>query len=167
MNNLKILVALYAYDELSNLKLLLPKLKKLINEKYSSIEIKVIGKINNDDQTVKFCNSLGIEVISRKNSNSFGDATRTAFDHAFKDNYDWVITMDSDGQHNISYIKDFYNLMIKNNHDLIIGSRYIQGGNSNATTMSIAMSKLLNLVYRTVLGLNIKDLSNNFRCYRV
>ena len=50
--------------------------------------------------------------------------------------------------------------------DIIIGSRYIEGGKTSNGFVSIMMSYAVNLTYSKLFGLSIKDVSNSFRIYR-
>jgi len=52
-----------------------------------------------------------------------GAALKTGFKYAIEHGYDNVITLDSDGQHNPSYIPDFLAAYERYRADLIIGSR--------------------------------------------
>ena len=50
--------------------------------------------------------------------------------------------------------------------DLVIGSRYTDGGITKDEKTSQIMSKILNFVFRIVLGVKIMDVSTNFRMYK-
>jgi dolichol-phosphate mannosyltransferase len=52
--------------------------------------------------------------------------------------------------------------------DVVIGSRYAQGGGVKGWPLSRrVMSRCVNLYGRCLLGLPVKDISGSFRCYRV
>lgn len=48
----------------------------------------------------------------------------------------------------------------------MIGSRYIDGGETLDTKKNIFLSKILNFVYARTLGIKAKDASSNFRMYK-
>ena len=48
---------------------------------------------------------------------------------------------------------------------MVIGSRYIKGAATHDQITSIIMSRILNYVYRFVLGIKAKDISTNYRLY--
>lgn len=52
-----------------------------------------------------------------------GAAISTGFDYAKKYNYDYILTVDADNQHDINDIQNIYNEILKNKSDFIIGSR--------------------------------------------
>ena len=70
--------------------------------------------------------------------------------------------MDGDYSHDPKFIIKLYN---KRKNDVVIASRYINGGNSDNTLILKFLSKLLNLFYNIVLNLNLKDVSNSFKLY--
>jgi dolichol-phosphate mannosyltransferase len=72
--------------------------------------------------------------------------------------------MDADGSHNPDDIIKFYEA-IEKGYDLIIGSRYIVGGNSHNGLILKLMSYVLNGTYRMFFNIKAKDISNSFRMY--
>lgn len=75
-----------------------------------------------------------------------------------------LMTMDADFSHNPVYIPD----MIKKSGDkhVVIGSRYVAGGGSkNCTWKRIVLSRGANMVAKTLLGLEAKDVTAGFRLY--
>lgn len=75
-----------------------------------------------------------------------------------------LMTMDADFSHNPSYIPE----MITKSQEkhIVIGSRYVPGGGSrNCTWKRIVLSRGANIVARTLLGLEAKDVTAGFRLY--
>ena len=59
-------------------------------------------------------------------------------------------------------------LSISQNHDLVIGSRYVNGGGSRGwDTKRKLLSSFANKASRLILRTNIRDLTSGFRCYSV
>src|SRR5690349_18084124 len=50
-----------------------------------------------------------------------GEALKTAFEYAVGQGYDWVLTMNGDGEHAASDLPKFFSLLDR--HDLILGNR--------------------------------------------
>jgi len=50
--------------------------------------------------------------------------------------------------------------------DLLIASRYVEGGTADMSQFRLLLSKVLNTVYGLVLDLPYRDLSTGFRLYR-
>ncbi|MBK7177951.1 MAG: polyprenol monophosphomannose synthase [Chloroflexi bacterium] len=76
-----------------------------------------------------------------------------------------VMTMDADFSHNPRYIP----AMIEMSQDkhVVIGSRYVAGGGQiNCTWKRVFLSRVANMVAKTLLGLKAKDTTAGFRLYR-
>ena len=71
--------------------------------------------------------------------------------------------MDSDGSHHPEFLKSLYSL--KDEYDVVMASRYIEGGFTENNKSSILMSRIVNWGYAVILNLNFKDISNSFKIY--
>lgn len=159
---MSISVVLPAYKEAENLEFILPNLNGCLKKIGCEYEILVIDTIMAMDNTEQVCEKHGANCISRKDGNSYGDAIRTGIKSA---NKSYILVMDSDGSHNPDDISRLYD-ETKNGYDLVIGSRYIKGGKTNNNFMLRFMSKTVNVIYRLVFKLSVKDVSNSFRLYK-
>lgn len=155
-------VALPAYKEAENLKVMLPKLKRVLAD--VPHEIIVIDTQRPMDDTKNICMQCGdIKYIHRKGGERYGDAVRTAFSKA---SFVYTVIMDADGSHNPNDILRMLSEIERSGCDLVIGSRYCKGGNSHNGILLKGMSWVLNCTYRVVFGLKVKDVSDSFRMYR-
>ena len=155
-------VILPSHSEAKNLKEILPNIHSVLEQMNIDYEILVIDTMLPIDDTKIICEKKGVICIPRENGNLYGDAIRTGFKYS---KGKFVVTMDADGSHNPSDIMLFYT-KIKNNCDLIIGSRYIEGGKTHNGFILKAMSWVLNLSYSIVFRLRVKDVSNSYRMYK-
>ena len=71
--------------------------------------------------------------------------------------------MDADGSHDPATIPRL--LARADDADVIIASRYVDGGRSDNGAVLRGMSRSLNLAYSVVLGLKCRDLSTNFKLF--
>jgi dolichol-phosphate mannosyltransferase len=159
---MSISVILPAYREAENLAELLPKIKKAVSGIGQPYEILVIDTMTQTDNTDEICRINGCTYISREHGNNYGDAIRTGFNKAV---CKYTVVMDADGSHNPDDIIRFH-AEIEKGYDLIIGSRYISGGNSHNGIVLKLMSYVLNMTYRIFFRIRAKDISNSFRMYR-
>lgn len=92
-----------------------------------------------------------------------GEALKTAFEYAAGQGYDWVFTMDGDGQHGSSDIPNFFPLL--DNYDLILGNRTRdrRGVPLLRRIADFSSSLLVSLVCRRW----IADSQTGFRAYSV
>lgn len=154
-------IALLAYKEAENLKILLPKIINEIEKTNENYEILVIDVEKPLDDTEEVCNEFDAKYINQEFPN-FGGALKTAIKYA---NMDKFLILDADGSHDPIYIMDIYNKFIDEKCDVVIGSRYINGGKTTDETVSIFMSVTLNIIFRKILGIDAKDVSTDFRMY--
>ncbi|MCL2812459.1 MAG: glycosyltransferase [Clostridia bacterium] len=151
---------LLAYQEAENLRALLPQIHAALQNTGEEYEIIVIDTQEPLDDTADVCREQNVRYINQEQPH-FGGAFRTAIRHASRDMF---LIMDADGSHKPEYIAAIYNKFVQG-ADVVIGSRYVKGGKTQDSALSIVMSKLLNCAYRWCLGLKAKDISTNFRMY--
>ncbi len=151
-----------AYREAENLKSILPQLIRVLSEMNISYEVIVVDTMEPMDDAEEICGKYDMLYINRKNGNSYGDAIRTGIEAA---RGKYTVIMDSDGSHNPEDIPSFYEEIKKENCDLIIGSRYCKGGETDNNLILKFMSYFLNVTYRVFFRLPVKDVSDSYRMY--
>ncbi len=159
---MSITVALLAYAEEENLKVLIPQIRENIEKCQEDYEILVVDVNPAQDHTEDVCKEYGVRYVNQEEPH-FGGAFRTAIKYANKDKF---LILDSDGSHLPKYIPRIYHRFVKQNCDVVIGSRYVKGGKTNDSKMSQIMSKILNSTFRICLGIKAKDISTDYRMYR-
>jgi glycosyltransferase involved in cell wall biosynthesis len=106
-----------------------------------------------------------LKVLHRPSKLGLGTAHIAGFCQALADGADFIVTMDADFSHNPRYISQL--LDQARTFDLVIGSRYVNGGGMLGCTFD---RKLLswgaNVFTRIMLGLSAHDCTAGFRCYR-
>src|SRR5206468_2384514 len=79
--------------------------------------------------------------------------------------YDAAFEMDADFSHDPRYLPDFLTAIER--ADVVIGSRYIPGGNTpNCSILRRLISGSGNIFARFVLGIPVHDCTSGFRYYR-
>ncbi len=159
---MKVSVVLLAYKEEENLKIIIPKVKSILDEIHGSdYEVIVVDTSKPLDNTAGVCKEFGALYFNQEEP-GFGGAYRKGIKEATGDA---LLFLDSDGSHNPDYIKPMYEKYVEG-YDVVIGSRYTKGGSTVDAKSSQIMSHILNFVFRLVIGINIKDVSTNFRFYK-
>ena len=106
-----------------------------------------------------------VQVVHRAGKLGLGTAYIAGFKRAFESDYDRILTMDADFSHHPRYIPAMLDL--SRECDLVIGSRYVQGGGTlNCSARRKALSRGANTFAKVMLGLRAKDCTAGFRCYR-
>jgi dolichol-phosphate mannosyltransferase len=110
-----------------------------------------------------------VEVIRHASNRGYGRSLLDAFRWAAVDDFDWVITMDCDEQHEPEAIPRFIEAIETDEYDVISGSRYHPESCAdhvppeNRRRINAKITKMLN----ERLGLKITDAFCGFKAYRV
>ncbi len=162
---MKSLVIIPTYNEKENIERLIKEIEKLNKD----FHVLIIDD-NSPDGTGRVADGLAVEysevsVIHRPTKLGLGTAYITGFKYALENNYDLVFTMDADFSHQPKYLIDL--LEEAKRYDLVIGSRYIEGGGiKNWPVHRLILSRGANIYVRMVTGLPVLDCTGGFNCYR-
>jgi dolichol-phosphate mannosyltransferase len=149
------------YLEEENLRLLLPRLVNEIATIGDPYEILIIDTMKAMDNTKEVCEAYKATYLPREGGNNYGDAIRTGIARA---QGEYTIFMDADGSHSPEFIGNLYRY--RNEYDVVIASRYIDGGSTDNNWLLILMSYITNMTYSIILNLRYKDISNSFKLYK-
>lgn len=153
-------VILPSYNEEENLRLLVPRIRQACTSLCASHEIIVVDTMAPMDGTPTLCEEEQVRYLNRTGGNLYGDAIRTGIAAA---NGTYVIFMDADGSHPPHFLADIF--MRREEADIVVASRYVEGGYTENSAILVWMSWIVNIGYRLVLGLKCKDVSNSFKLY--
>ena len=163
----RLLVSLATYNEAGNLRDLISEIRDVAPE--SSI---LVIDDNSPDGTGKLAEELKatlprIHIIHRPGKLGLGSAMLDGMKFAIDNDFDILLNLDADGSHPPEFIPAILEGM--NDHDVMIGSRYVKGGavEGEFNLKRKFMSSGINWYARLLLGLRTKDNSGAFRCYRV
>lgn len=110
-----------------------------------------------------------IEVISHKTNAGYGQSLIDAFNFAYRNSFDWLITIDCDHQHEPSYIPRFYSEIEKDDADIISGSRYLRRMNLGSVhppaDRAVINRKITNILNQN-LAIRLTDAFCGFKAYR-
>jgi dolichol-phosphate mannosyltransferase len=106
-----------------------------------------------------------LDVMHRQGKLGLGTAYVEGFRYALQHDYAIVFEMDADFSHDPRYLPDL--LAASANADLVIGSRYVPGGQTPDWGFSRRLiSGFGNVFARTILRLPFRDCTAGFKCYR-
>ena len=162
------LVIIPTYNEIENIELIIKAILKLKVQ----FNIMVVDDNSPDGTAAKvkalqqlYPNRIFLEL--RKQKKGLGKAYIHGFKVALKQNYTYIFEMDADFSHNPFDLIVLYETADKENLDLVIGSRYIQGVNVvNWPLARVLLSYFASAYVKFVTGLPIKDSTAGFKCYR-
>lgn len=163
MKNHRTLIIIPAYNEEDNI---LKTYEKIINynKKHNkNHDVLVINDGSKDNTEAILCKNK-IRHIKLINNLGIGGAVQTGYKYALENNYDYAVQFDGDGQHNINYIDEILEPLIKNDFDMTIGSRFIEKidtfRSSKARRIGI---RIISFFIKFVTGKKIYDTTSGMR----
>ena len=157
-------VLLPTYNERENISILVREITACEKE----IRIVVIDD-NSPDGTGSLVRELmkefpNLSLFSRPQKQGLGEAYKAGIKHVLSNpDIEKIITMDADGSHSPEYIS----ALLSRDADLVIGSRYVTGGDiQNWELWRYVLSFGGNLYARVLTWLPLKDLTSGFMCVR-
>jgi dolichol-phosphate mannosyltransferase len=107
-----------------------------------------------------------LHVMHRAGKLGLGTAYIEGFQWGLARDYDYLFEMDADGSHDPSYLPTMLALA-EDGADLVVGSRYVPGGGTaNWGVGRKIISRGGSLYARTILGVDVRDLTAGFICWR-
>lgn len=164
------LVTIATYNEMDNL----PRLVDAIFRVAPEVDLLVVDD-NSPDGTGQWCDRKAsadprVHCLRRSGKQGLGTAIIAGMRYGIEQGYRYVVNMDADFSHQPRYLPDLLAGMQPDAGppvDVTIGSRYVPGGGVEGWPVKRRlMSRGVNLYARWLLGLEPKDCSGAFRCYR-
>jgi len=118
----RILVAIPAYNEQDTIGSVIKKVRMSKED----VGILVIDD-GSSDKTAQVAKELGANVVIRLSSNmGYGVAVQTAYKYALEAGYDYLVQLDADGQHDPAYIPNLLEVVMSDQADMAVGSRFLE-----------------------------------------
>lgn len=158
MVKIKTLVIIPAYNEEESIRKVIEEIKA----NNSNVDIVVIND-GSKDNTVKEASKTTATVIDLPHNLGIGGAVQTGYLYAYKNDYDYAVQIDGDGQHDSKYIQDMLEIMEKEKVDMIIGSRFVEKTGYEQTFMRALGNKILVFLIKLFTGKKIFDTTSGYR----
>jgi glycosyltransferase involved in cell wall biosynthesis len=156
--NLKITVGIPAYNEEKNIASIIENLSKIA-------DTVIVCNDGSSDNTGRIAEKMGAIVINHERNLGYGGAIRSLFLKARELESDVLVTMDSDGQHRISDVLPVAEPITKNQADLVIGSRFLEGNQENIPKYRKIGIKMITKLANASLEESVTDSQSGFRAY--
>jgi dolichol-phosphate mannosyltransferase len=155
----EVAVVVFCLGDSENLGNLLPRVAQVSRELGISSRTYVVFEKGAPRRASEAAREFGAEVITQKTP-GYGGALRTALEQV---RARYVVTLDANLSHHPAIVKYLYEA--RNEADIIIASRYVEGGFSQVPFLRSLLSRALNRAFHQVLSLPIHDLSSGYRLY--
>ncbi|MBR7168860.1 MAG: glycosyltransferase family 2 protein, partial [Alistipes sp.] len=118
------------------------------------------------DQTAEILASIeGLRLISYAQNRGKGHALRLALKYAAEEGFDYLLTLDADGQHYADDIPVFIRRIEQNPGALLIGARNLAA--DNMPSKNSFANRFSNFWYRVETGQRLSDTQSGYRLYPV
>lgn len=115
------------------------------------------------DRTAQIAKMAGAKVIKHQLNKGKGAALKTGF-RAINE-FDVIVTMDSDGQHNPDEIPNLLAPILKGEADMVNGSRYLNGYDNDTPAYRRIGQTVLDKATNLISDLKITDSQSGFRAF--
>ncbi|CAB4902400.1 unannotated protein [freshwater metagenome] len=165
MSDERVLVIVPTYNEKENLPLIVGRIRAATPEVHI-----LVADDNSPDGTGKIADELvaaddHVHVMHRKGKEGLGAAYLAGFAWALENNYDVVVEMDADGSHQPEELHRLLSGL--EDADLVLGSRYVPGGQvRNWPKSREILSRGGNTYTRIMLGIPLRDATGGYRAFR-
>ena len=160
---LRVTVCLPTYNERENVERMIRALHGL------GVDVLVIDD-GSPDGTGEIADRLAAElgsvsVLHREKKEGLGPAYLAGFRRALADGAELIMEMDCDFSHDPADVQRL--IAAADGADLVCGSRYVKGGGTrNWGLLRRFISRAGSLYAQVILGLQVRDLTGGFKCYR-
>jgi dolichol-phosphate mannosyltransferase len=162
---MKKLVIVPTYNEIENVKVLIPELMKL----KSQFDVLFVDD-SSPDGTGNYISEISkqnsrVHLLARSKKEGLGKAYIAGFNWGLDKNYDSLTEMDADFSHRPVDLDSM--LQIIDQHDVVIGSRYVPGGETvNWGFIRKLISRGGSLYSKIILGFPINDWTGGFNTWK-
>lgn len=157
---LKVLVIVLTYNESGSIEKVINGVRNQLPES----DILVIDG-GSGDNTIELANNLNVPSLIFPKYFGIGGAEEVGVRYAYKHNYDIVLRIDGDDQHNYAEIDKLLTPLYEDKCDFILGSRYLENTGYKASLTrkigNIVFSKLIYLISK----LKITDPTSSFHAF--
>ena len=155
------LVALPVYNEARHVDRVLDEVRRY------SREVLVVDDGSSDGTAELLARRRDVRVVRHPENRGYGAALLTAFAYAQEHDFDLLVTIDCDGQHEPQRIPSFFDACTPD-VDIVSGSRYLEAfsGDSAPPPERRRINEQVTAELNRRLGLSLTDAFCGFKCYR-
>jgi glycosyltransferase involved in cell wall biosynthesis len=136
---------------------------RLIKETHRYIDHVVVVDDGSSDNTARLAEDAGAHVSRLQKNRGKGNALRIGFRYATASDFDAIITLDADFQHDPAEIPKFIESYRENNLQIVVGDRL--HAKDKIPRIRYGPNKIGTYLFSWLIGRNIKDSQCGFRLY--
>ena len=123
----------------------------------------VVINDHSKDNTLQICKDAGLNVIDLPLNLGIGGAVQTGYLYACQNGFDIEVLFDGDGQHDAKYLNEMAETLVKEQADMVIGSRFIEKeGFQSSFTRRLGI-RYFTFLIKILTGQKITDPTSGYR----
>ena len=152
----KVAVVIPARNEEASVASVVSKVRTL----HPDFDVIVIDDASQDG-TAEVAGRAGAKILRAPIRLGYGGAVQTGFKYAYAREYDLVVLLDADGQHDPDYIRPL--VEASDRYDLVVGSRFRGKASYKISFVRLVGMKLFSRIASAITGLDLTDTSSGFQ----
>lgn len=154
----KVLIIIPAYNEAENIE----NVVRHMMGQAPQYDYLVVND-GSTDNTLELCRQANFHYLDLSINMGIGGAVQAGYIYAYKNNYDIAVQMDGDGQHDIAYLEQMIAPILRDEADVVIGSRFLKKeGFQSSASRRLGINILSGLI-RLTTGKKIIDVTSGYR----
>ena len=153
-----ILVIIPALNEEEQIATVVQQVKEQVPE-----ALILVVNDGSSDRTEEKALACGVKVLSHPFNMGYGVALQTGYKYAWKCDFDYVLQMDGDGQHDPQYLRVLLAEVKEGKVDVVIGSRFLREGGYHVPLMRRMGMLLFGFIASRVSGQKITDPTSGYQ----
>ncbi len=115
------------------------------------------------DNTLEICKKNHLNVLDLPVNLGIGGAVQTGYLFAYREGYDIAVQFDGDGQHDAKFLEAMVEKLVKEELDMVIGSRFIENEGFQSTGLRRLGIKFFTELIKMLFGKRITDATSGMR----
>lgn len=159
-----ILVIIPCYNEQASIAAVVNGIREKGVSNGYELDILVVNDCSKDN-SIQIIKQLGCLYADLPVNLGIGGAMHCGYKYALRHGYDFALQMDGDGQHPASELHKLLNCIIKNETDVVIGSRFLEKKGFQSSFMRRFGIQYFKWLNRLLIGQTIHDATSGFRAF--
>ena len=157
-NKVKTVAIIPAYNEESSIAKIILQTKRYVDEV-------IVCDDGSNDMTFMIAKAVGARAVRHSERRGKGEALKTLFKELSELGPEIIVTVDGDGQHDPDDVPMLLKPIEAGESDVVVGSRYVDGGKMDAPLYRRFGLWVINSLYRKFGKVLVKDTQSGFRAY--
>ncbi len=157
----RILIVVPSFNEEKNVPVVIEDIRTSLPE----CDILVVNDCSTDNTSRVVRETKGAKVVDLPYNLGIGGAVQTGFKYAARNDYDYAVQVDGDGQHIAAEVVKLIDTMDKAGCDMVIGSRFLDVESFRTTAVRRVGIRVFYILYKLLARISVTDGTSGFRAY--